>query len=173
MNPSIPTATCSSLGPSRVVRRSLLRGAAGRVAKLVGAVATVALFTVVGHDTSRADSTPTLPGWMALGQVTLDKTGCSSCPAVITTSRRHRGFGLASDTPFALTQTGRVDVTCADGWSYHVFLQSPRRGGLFQVIPNSCVNLDSKEIKLTITSVGLSPPDAERTVSLITYGSFG
>jgi hypothetical protein len=54
-----------------------------------------------------------------------------------------------------------------------VFLNSPRRGGLFQVIPNSCVNLDSKEMKLTVTSVGLSPADAERTVALVAYGSFG
>ena len=137
---------------------------------------TVALVMIAGHETSRAEGAtelPALPGWTALGQVQLDKTGCPSCPAVFATNRRHRGFALASDSPFAISQSGRVDVTCADGSSYNVFLHSTRRGGLFQVIPNACVNFDSKEMKLTVTSVGLSPPDAGRTVALVAYGSFG
>lgn len=53
-----------------------------------------------------------------------------------------------------------------------MFLASSLRGGPFQVIPNTCSSLDSKEIKITVTSVGLSPPDAERSVALMAYGSF-
>lgn len=35
------------------------------------------------------------------------------------------------------------------------------------------MNLDSKEITLTVTSVGLASADAEHTIDLIAYGSFG
>jgi hypothetical protein len=136
----------------------------------------VVLVSVATHDTSHAESPPALPalpGFTGLGQVLVDKTGCASCPAVFVTSKRHRGFALASDTPFPISQSGRVDVTCTEGTTYHVFLYSPRHGGVFQLIPNSCVNFDSKEIKLTVTSVSLSPADAERSVALVAYGSFG
>ena len=119
-----------------------------------------------------AEEAPSLSGFATLGQVSVDRTGCQSCPAVITTSKRHRMFALASDSPFPVVLAGRIDVTCADGSTYHHFLSSPRRGGPFQVLQNTCVNLDSKEITLTVTSVGLAPPDAERTVGLIAYGSF-
>jgi hypothetical protein len=119
------------------------------------------------------DTAPSLPGFATLGQVSVDKTGCPSCPATIATNKRHRAFALASDSPFAVVLSGRVEVTCADGTTYHVFLQSPRGGGPFQVVRNTCVNLDSKELTLTVTSVGLSPADAERSIALITYGSFG
>jgi hypothetical protein len=132
------------------------------------------LLTLARPGRSRAaESAPSLPGFSTLGQVSVDKTGCPSCPAVITTDKRHRTFALASDSPFPVVLSGRVDVKCADGASYHVFLHSPHRGGPFQVVANSCVNLDSKEITLTVTSVGLAPADAERTVALIAYGSFG
>jgi hypothetical protein len=120
-----------------------------------------------------AEAAPSLPGFATLGQVSVDKTGCASCPATIATSKRHRAFALASDSPFPVVLSGRVEVTCGDGTTYHLFLQSPHRGGPFQVVRNSCANLDSKEITLTVTSVGLSPADAERTVDLIAYGSFG
>jgi hypothetical protein len=105
--------------------------------------------------------------------VVIDKTGCPSCPSVVMTEKRHRTFALASDSPFPLVLSGRVEVTCADGGSYHLLLHSPRRGGPFQIVPNTCANLDSKQLTVTVTSVGLAPADAERKVSLILYGSFG
>jgi len=141
--------------------------------KTFGVMAAVSLATLAVPNTSQADSQPAIAGYAGLGQVLIDKNGCASCPAVFTTGRRYRAFALVSDTPFPINQTGRVDVTCGTGTSYHVFLQSPLRSGPFQVIPNNCVNLDSKDVKLTITSVSLSAQDAEKTVALMAYGSFG
>jgi hypothetical protein len=141
--------------------------------RFFGTMAVAALFSIGGEGTSRAEDAPPLAGFSPLGQVLLDKSGCPSCPAVFATNKRHRAFGLASDSPFPVSQSGQLDVTCTSGASYHYFLRPATRGGLFQLVPNMCVNLDSKEIKLTITSVGLSPPDAERTVTLVAYGSFG
>jgi hypothetical protein len=138
-----------------------------------GLVLGVIVAALARPGTSHAETAPSLPGFSTLGQVSIDKTGCPSCPAVVATSKRHRAFALASDSPFPVILSGRIEVACADGTTYHVFLSSPRRGGPFQVVPNTCVNLDSKEITLTVTSVGLSPADAERTVGLIAYGSFG
>ena len=136
-------------------------------------MAVVVLLSLTRPSTSRAESAPSLPGFAPLAQVVVDKDGCSSCPLVIKTNKRHRVFALASDSPFPVTLSGRVDVTCANGVSYHVFLQSPNRGGPFQLVPNSCVNLDSKEVTMTVTSVSLAPADAERTVTVFAYGSFG
>lgn len=140
---------------------------------LLALFALVIVFSVARPRTSRAEGAPSLPGFSTLGQVAIDKTGCPSCPRVISTDQRHRAFALASDSPFPVMLSGRLEVTCANGASYHVFLQSPRRGGPFQLVPNTCVNLDTKELTFTVTSVGLSPADAERTVSVIAYGSFG
>lgn len=131
------------------------------------------LLSVARPSTSRADTAPSLPGFATLGQVLVDKTGCTSCPLVLPTDKRHRAFALASDSPFPVTLSGRVDVTCGNGATYHVFLQSPHRGGPFQLLPNSCVNLETKDVTVTVTSVGLSPADAERKVAVIAYGSFG
>jgi hypothetical protein len=152
------------------MNRDRSRRTALKVPLVLGALA---LVSFAGQETSRADSAPAISGYSALGEVLLDKNGCSSCPAVYATSRRHRTFVLASDSPFPVHQVGRVDVTCANGSTYHVFLNSTVRAGPFQLVANNCVNLDSKEIKLTITSVGLAPQDAERTVTVFTYGSFG
>jgi len=140
---------------------------------LFGAFLTVTLLSVARPSIGRAETAPSLPGFSALGQVVVDKNGCSSCPHVLPTDKRHRNFALASDSPFPVMLSGRLDVTCANGTSYQVFLQSPRRGGPFQIVPNACTNLESKELTLTITSVGLSPADAERTITLFAYGSFG
>lgn len=122
---------------------------------------------------SRAESAPSLPGYATLGQVSVDKSGCSSCPLVLTTTKRHRTFALASDSPFPVSLSGALEVTCDDGATYQFPLRSPHRGGPFQIVPNTCANLASKEVKLTVTSVGLSPADAERSIGLIVYGSFG
>lgn len=116
---------------------------------------------------------PSLAGYATLGQVVVDKDGCASCPAVIKTAKRHRTFVLASDSPYPVVLSGRVDVTCSNGATYQVFLNSPRRGGPFQVIANTCVNLETRELTVTVTSVGLSPADAEQKIALIAYGSFG
>lgn len=139
----------------------------------LGLFAIVALFSIAQPRTSRADAAPSLPGFASLGQVVVDKDGCASCPLVITTEKRHRAFALASDSPFPVHLTGRVDVVCANGSTYHVFLSSPRGGGPFQLVRNDCVNLETKDVTLTVTSVGLSPADAERKVAVIAYGSFG
>jgi hypothetical protein len=137
----------------------------------LGIVAAVALALVVGAgDVSHAQGTPAPIGWALLGQVTLDKNGCVSCPAIFRTPNRLRAFGLASDSPFPISLSGRIDVTCTDGATYNLVLSSPARGGLFQIVPNSCVNLESKEIRLSTTSVSLSPPDAERAVVLSMFG---
>lgn len=144
-----------------------------RLARALGLLAVVVLLSIGRPRTGHAETAPSLPGFSPLGQVVVDKSGCPSCPVVITTEKRHRTFALASDSPFPVVLSGRVEVTCANGASYHVFLNSPRRGGPFQIVPNSCPNLESKEITLVVTSVGLSPADAERTVALIVYGSFG
>ena len=143
------------------------------VFRALGLVAVVMLLSLARPSTSRAETAPSLPGFATLGQVVIDKTGCPSCPATIATNKRHRTFALASDSPFPVVLSGRLEVTCTNGTTYHVFLQSPRRGGPFQVVPNACTNLDTKEITLTVTSAGLAPADAERTVGLIAYGSFG
>lgn len=143
------------------------------VLRALGLLAVVTLLSIARPATSRAESAPSLPGFSTLGQIVIDKTGCPSCPATIATDKRHRSFALASDSPFPVVLSGRLEVTCANGSTYHVFLQSPRRGGPFQVVANSCTNLDTKEITLTVTSVGLAPADAERTIGLIAYGSFG
>lgn len=107
--------------------------------------------------------------WTPLGQVSIDKNGCASCPGTFPTTARNRTFGIGTDTPYAISLSGRIDVTCADNTTYNVALRSSVRGGIFQVIPNTCVNLDARSIALAVTSVGLSPPDAERTVALTVY----
>lgn len=142
-------------------------------AKLVAVGVALALSTLVGDARSQPQSLPALANWTPLGQVVVDKSGCASCPATFATKRRHRNIGLASDSPFPVSLTGRIDVSCTDGTTYNVYLRSPLREGLFQVVPNTCANLDSKEVQLTVTSIDLSPPDAERSVALIAYGSFG
>lgn len=109
-------------------------------------------------------------GRTSLGQVSLDKSGCASCPATFATPSRYPTFALASDTPFPINLSGRIDVNCTDGSRYDVFLSSPMRGGVFQTIPNLCVNYDSKSLKLAITTVGLSDPDKDRTVTLTALG---
>lgn len=146
---------------------------ARRLSRVFGLLVAVVLFSLARPSTSRAESAPSLPGFAALGQVSVDKSGCASCPRVIATEQRHRAFALASDSPFPVSLSGRIDVTCGNGATYHVFLQSPRRGGPFQLVPNTCVNLETKEITLTVTSVGLAPADQERSVAVIAYGSFG
>jgi hypothetical protein len=135
-------------------------------------VATVALFSLTGDEPSHAQVVVPA-GWTALGQVTLDKSGCASCPATFPTTNRHRSFGLASDTPYPLNLSGRIDVTCADGTTYEVLLKSSGRGGLFQIVPNTCVNFDAKQIGVTTTTVSLSPPDADRKVNVTVYGRVG
>jgi hypothetical protein len=140
---------------------------------VLGLAITVMLVSFARPSPSQAETAPSLPGFAMLGQVAVDKSGCPSCPRVIATDDRHRTFALASNSPFPVMLSGRLDVTCTNGATYHVFLQSPRRGGPFQVVPNTCVNLETKEITLTVTSVGLAPADSERTVTLIAYGSFG
>lgn len=136
----------------------------------VAVAVAVAVLVATGDEPCRAGVGQGPHAWTPFGQVSLDKNGCGSCPATFPTPSRYRSFGLATDSPYAVTLNGRIDVTCADGGSYNVALRSAVRGGIFQQVPNSCVNLDSKEIKLTITSVSLSPPDAERTVALTAYG---
>lgn len=145
-----------------------------RLASALGLISVVVLVSIGRPRASHAETTaPSLPGFSALGQVLVDKSGCPSCPAVFPTEKRHRTFALASDSPFPVVLSGRAEITCTNGASYHVFLSSPRRGGPFQIVPNTCPNLESKEISISVTSVGLSPADAERSVALIAYGSFG
>ena len=144
-----------------------------RLARALGVLAVVLSLSLARPRPSHAESAPSLPGFATLGQVLVDKSGCPSCPLVLATEKRHRVFAFASDSPFPVLLSGRVEVTCAGGASYHVFLSSPRGGGPFQIVPNTCPNLESKEITLVVTSVGLSPADAERKVALIAYGSFG
>lgn len=142
------------------------------VRRVFGQLAIVAL-VLVGYDTPSEAQLAPVPSWTPLGQVRLDKEGCASCPAALRTSIRHRGFALATDSIYPISLTGRVDVTCGNGASYNVFLSSPARGGVFQVIPSSCMNFDVKEVKLTITSVSLSPPDVDRSALLTVYGTVG
>lgn len=143
-----------------------------RYLRRLGVVVAVALFSSTGDDASHAQGAP-LPGWAPIGQVQLDKSGCASCPATFSIPSRHRSFGLATDSPFPVTLSGRIDVTCANGSTYDVLLRSSPRAGIFQVVPSSCVNLDTKEIKLTVTSLSLSPADENRTVVLTVYGKIG
>jgi hypothetical protein len=139
------------------------------VRRRLGAVAVVSL--VLGAaEVSHAQSTPAPYGWTLLGQVVLDKNGCATCPAKFLTPSRYRVFGLASDSPFPISLSGRIDVRCTDGTSYDVVLDSPSSGGFFQLVPNSCVNLESKSLRLSTTSVSLSPPDVNRTVVLTVSG---
>jgi hypothetical protein len=141
--------------------------------KLVTVGVALALSSLAGDGRSQTESPPALANWTPLGQVFIDKSGCASCPATFATSRRHRAFGVASDSPFPVSLAGRIDVICEEGTTYSAYLRSPLSDGLFQIVPNACVNLESKEIQLTVTFVGLAPPDAARKVALIVYGSFG
>lgn len=155
------------------IDRDLVGARSGpRFGRTVAAMALTTLASFALPETSRAEAPPSISGFSAIGQVSVDKTGCASCPAVFATSRRHRTFALASDSPFPMSPSGRFDVVCRDGSEYHVFLNSSPRGGPFQVIPNTCSNLDSKEIKISVTSVLLSPADQDRSVAIIAYGSF-
>lgn len=131
---------------------------------------TVLLVALLGLEQGRAQVTQVPGGWTALGNVTLDKNGCTGCPATFPTAERWRAFGLGTDTPYAVALSGQAEVVCGDGTSYQVLIKPARRGGLFQVIGNSCVNFESKELRLALTSVSLSPPDADRTVTLTAYG---
>jgi hypothetical protein len=54
-----------------------------------------------------------------------------------------------------------------------VLLQTIPPGALSHLVPNTCVNLDVRELKMTVTSVRLSVPDEERTITVVAYGSFG
>lgn len=109
-------------------------------------------------------------GWTPLGQVVLEKNACAACPATFATPTRQRTFGLATDTPYPISLTGQVEIACADGTSYQILVRPAQRGGLFQTIGNSCVNLDSKELRLSLGSISVSPPDADRPVTLTVYG---
>jgi hypothetical protein len=109
-------------------------------------------------------------GWTPLGSVALERNACTTCPAAFATPSRQRTFGLASDSPFPISLAGFIEVACADGSTYQVAVRSATRGGLFQTLPNSCVNLDSKEIRIALTTVALSPADADRRVTLTVYG---
>ncbi len=145
----------------------------GHAGKVFAFLTAVAFFSVAGDETSHAENAPTLPNWTPLGRVLVDKGGCPSCPATFAVSGRHRFFGLVSESLYEVTPSGQIDVTCANDTRYNVFLQSAPRAGLFQIIPNSCPGWDTKEVKLTITSVNLSLPDQDRKVALFVYGRFG
>ncbi|WP_394837744.1 hypothetical protein LVJ94_12605 [Pendulispora rubella] len=139
--------------------------------KVAGFVGAVGFFLVAGHETSRAEGQPSLANWTALGRVLVTKEGCPSCPASFATSRRHRTFGLTSDSFYPVMLSGRFDVTCSNGTQYNMLLSSSQRSGLFQLVPNSCVDLETKEVKLTITSVGLNPKDSERNIEIGVHGT--
>jgi len=127
-------------------------------------------FSAVG--TNEPLVTPPLPyGWTAVGQVTLDRNGCAECPATFPTPDRSVAFGLASDSPFAISLAGRFDVICSDGSTYDVFLNSPTRRGVFQLVPNRCVNYESTSVTVSITTVSLSPPDENRSIVLTVFGT--
>jgi len=142
-----------------------------RIVKLAGVVGAFGLFLLAGHETSRAEGQPSLANWTAIGRVLVNKEGCSTCPATFATSRRHRTFGLTSDSFYPVMLSGRFDVTCSNGTQYNVLLQSSQRSGLFQTIANSCVDLETKDVKLTITSVGLTPKDSERSIEIGVHGT--
>jgi hypothetical protein len=138
---------------------------------ILGLVASgaVALTTVRTNEPLAA---PQLPyGWTAIGQVTLDKSGCLECPATFPTASRPVTIGLASDSPFPISLAGRLDVNCTDGSTYDVFLNSPLRNGVFQFVPNHCVNYESTSVSLSMTTVSLSPPDEDRSVVLTVFGT--
>src|SRR5688500_1408595 len=97
------------------------------VLRVFGLVAIIGLI-VAGYETPSRAQLPPVPSWATVGQVRLDKDGCASCPAAFGTTIRHRGFALATDSIYPISLTGRVDVTCGNGTSYHVFLNSPARG---------------------------------------------
>jgi hypothetical protein len=80
-------------------------------------------------------------------------------------------FGLASDSPFAISLAGRFDVTCSDGSTYNVFLNSPTGLGVFQLVSNQCVNYESTSITLSMTTVSLPPPDESRSIVLTVIGT--
>lgn len=115
---------------------------------------------------------PFFLGWKALGELHLTKDGCANAPCVLTIrpERRHRMFALATDSPLPVTLTGDVGITCGDGVTFSVFLQSSGAPGIFQVIGNSCNYLDVNELRLKVTSVGLLPGDGDHGVFITVYG---
>ncbi len=131
---------------------------------------TSAALVLSSHGRTEAQGGYAPSGWTPLGHIVLDKNGCESCKAMFPTPQRHLAFALTSDSPFAVSLSGRVDVECADLSSYNVLLGSPLRGGVFQLVANSCINYDSTKVRLTITNVGLSSPDKERGIVIAAYG---
>src|SRR4051812_4211061 len=97
---------------------------------------------------SRAQAVP--GGWTPLGQVHLEQNACRDCPATFRTPARQRSFGLATDSPYPISLAGQLEVACTDGTTYQTVVRSATRGGLFQVIANTCTNFDSKELRLTL-----------------------
>jgi hypothetical protein len=138
--------------------------------RLAGVLASGA-FALLGTSADTALDLLIPAGWTEVGHVVLDKSGCADCPATFSDESRPISFALTSDSPFPIDLAGRFDVHCADGSTYDEFLNSPRRRGIFQRVPNLCINYDSTSVTVSMTTVSLSPPDENRLVMLTVYGT--
>jgi hypothetical protein len=119
-----------------------------------------------------AQTTPmSPPGFTPIAQARVNRRGCEHCPVVTQIPpNRYPMFGLGTDSVNPISFTGRIDVNCVDGSNYNLYMRSPTQGGLFQLVPNLCVNFDAFSVKVDVQSASLSPPDVERTFTLTVYG---
>ncbi len=121
---------------------------------------------------SQVAQTPMSPaGFTPIAQAQINRRGCPHCPIVgQVPPNRYQYFALGTDSINPISFSGRIDVNCIDGSSYNLYMRSPTGVGLFELIPNLCVNFDVFSIKVDVTSAALSPPDVERTFTLTLYG---
>ena len=138
---------------------------------LTNLVASGAVCVLVGVPADKQLAAPTPVGWTEVGHIVVDSAGCATCPATFPTESRPMAFALASDSPFPINLAGRFDVRCADGSKYNELLSSPSRMGIFQLVRNLCMNYESTSVTVSITTVTLSPPDANRRAGLTIYGT--
>jgi hypothetical protein len=141
---------------------------------LLAILAVVVLIIVTAAPTVKsqvAQSPMSPPGFTPVAQTQINRRGCEHCPIVAQIPpNRYPMFGLGTDSVNPISFTGRIDVNCVDGSNYNIYMRSPTQGGLFQLIPNLCVNFDAFSVKVDVESAALSPPDVERTFTVTLYG---
>jgi hypothetical protein len=134
------------------------------------AFAVACAFTVTSDEVSQAQEVAPPIGFTPISRTTFNRRGCATCPLIVNVPTRFQIFALGTDSAYPISLTGKVDVSCKDGSTYNVYMRSPTSAGLFQVIPNLCVNFDTFALKVSVDSASLSPQDVERTVTLTVYG---
>jgi hypothetical protein len=142
---------------------------ASRVAH--GVVASL-VFLSVSSSGIRANAQAGYFAWNAIGHVAIKGTCANnSCGLVVHPPQRYRNVALSTDSTFPTVFAGNVTTTCTDGTQTQFLLRPSTGAGIFQMIQNTCVNFNMKDVTVQIDSVELSPEDASRGVVLAVYGA--